>query len=282
MIQSYFAYRDEAYRRIRGRERFLALVVFFALTPFSITGCNTPSGGPTPFNCTPSSIVGGKISEPRSLISSNTVGVRGKNFICSGTLVAPNLVLTAAHCVDRAGLIVEFGASETCDPSFATRHVTGVRVPDYREDVDTDRNDVALLKLESPAPEGFTPAPLASAEMEQKLGRDSPVILAGYGQKQIGRPTVTPLDGFLRQTSVGIWDFNFAQTEFLVYQGDGHGACYGDSGGPAYLVVDQKYYLLGVASRGDEECRINGVYAKVPEFRAWIQSAARAMDSSLP
>ena len=263
--------------------RCALILLTTCLTVGFTTGCGSQKPqDPAGFACNSNHIIGGQVLAPRSALTSNTVGVRGKNFICSGTLIARDLVLTAAHCVDRAGMAVEFGASPSCDPNSSAVHVTGVRVSNYNETADTDRNDIALLKLARPAPTGFDPAPIATTDMEGDLKTNSVLIVAGFGQAHTGLPSATPLDGYLRETNVSVWDYQFGQTEFLVYQGDGHGACYGDSGGPAFLLREQKYYLLGVASRGDEECRLNGVYAKVPEFRSWLAQAATSLGSTLP
>ena len=150
---------------------------------------------------------------------------------CSGTLIGPDLVLTAGHCtkVDAASsVLVFFGTALPTD----IRAAGLVRAASYAVNPGYDAtlgrfNDVALIKLEKPAPTGFSPASLLDPSFELKQG--SEILLAGFGLIQdLPTPVRSTVLNLVRVKVAEIQD-----TIVVTDQNAGHGACAGDSGGPA-------------------------------------------------
>ena len=79
-------------------------------------------------------------------------------------------------------------------------------------------------------------------------------------------------EGSLRLGSMQ-YDSEFNESELLLTSGEVGGACSGDSGGPALIVKNNKYYILGVASRADVSCKSEVVYGdvSVDSVKAWIK-----------
>jgi len=210
--------------------------------------------------------------------------------LCSGDLIASDLVLTAGHCfcagVDevRTG-ITAYQPLETIkvvkEQSFSFKPCNALK-SDY------GIGDIALLKLASPVKEAARP--IGGLPMVLNAAA---VRAVGFGQSnQNGLTTATA--GFKFQVNIGIasWQCNGDQYNGipdaqvyrcqpayeLVAAALNRDTCAGDSGGPIYVQAeDTKTYVVGVTSRSVDPkgaCGPGGIYVLlgVPPISDWLKS----------
>ena len=196
---------------------------------------------------------------------------------CSGTLVAPDVVLTAGHCIEGGPVEVVL---DTVD--YARTGGERIRVAWSRAYPDWERRyDVGVVVLDRPAK--VTPRPVAArctARAELVAGRS--VTIAGFGLTSHGG---TEASSRLHQASVSITDPSctadpactpsIAPEGEFVAGGQGVDSCFGDSGGPVYVAAPGGPALLGLVSRGlsvpGPPCGGGGVYVRADRVAAWIE-----------
>jgi hypothetical protein len=130
-------------------------------------------------------VVGGQEIAMGSPLALSTVGIYEKEigYICTGTLITSNLVLTAGHCVDPKAKDLNIYFSEKIKGAPAERVrkvVASVVHPNYSTEMKAkDMGDIAILKFEGDVPSEYAPAKLMGDASKLFNGRD--VFVAGYG-----------------------------------------------------------------------------------------------------
>ncbi|MEI9803788.1 MAG: trypsin-like serine protease [Pseudolabrys sp.] len=202
--------------------------------------------------------------------------------LCTGTALAQNLVLTAAHCVARPAdyQIKVFQTGQTIGASGIAKHP--------RFDFDSysasrATADVALIKLAAPLPDIVVPASLAAS---RRAAPGETLTIAGFGvtangtPRGLGQPRMATLTVTGKPGSLQIRLFDPAARNLR----PGLGACTGDSGGPAF--DGEAPLVIGVISwttaAGDED-GCGGLTGITPLllYRAWIVDTARKFNSPL-
>ncbi len=214
------------------------------------------------------------------------VGSRG-NF-CSGTMIAPNIALTAAHCVQSGATykIVEYDAQRTpqlrdvaqiaTHPQFNLQTMLGHRAT----------ADVALLRLASPLAAARQPPPIGAPRNPIAAGGRFTVAGIGVTVRGDGKS-----GGVVRAAAlVATGRPGNLQIRLVDPAGDGKreglGACTGDSGGPAFEDQQGRAVVIGVVSwstgpNGTAGCGGMTGVTPLSLYRDWISQTARGWGAQL-
>jgi len=201
-------------------------------------------------------------------------------FACTGTLVAPDLVLSAGHCGQGIDSVHLGSSNLVNDPGEVFAVVESWVHPDFYATL-----DVALYRLEAEA--STEPVPLLRDCLVDHLVDDAEAWIVGYGATDT-YASERPLA--LHEAQVPIVDADCdnlgrgCNSEVspggeLIAGGEGVDSCSGDSGGPLFLDTPDGVLLTGITSRAAVPVRVpcgdGGIYARADAVADWIETTGQ-------
>ncbi len=212
------------------------------------------------------------------------------SFLCGAVILSEDLVITAAHCVNRElfyPLEVRAGCASrrACSSDENRQQVPVKEIIRFPESQFFDRDpDVALLRLDGDLDFSTNVQPIAIVtDLDAKNGLTNPGVEAmASGWGKLGEENTTFVDR-LRAVTVQIVSDSQAEAAFGLHidkftipagvPDGGKGICSGDSGGPLVVRdVNNEWKLAGIVSRGRGCARpgIPDLYTRISALEAWI------------
>jgi secreted trypsin-like serine protease len=252
------------------------------------------------------SIVGGHAASIAELPS--LAYIQGEDAItpyaCTGTVVAPRVILTAGHCVEdiesgtiapATGFAVATGIADLSQVTKANVAFVSQALVYPGFDPSKLRGDAGLLILATPV--AAPPIALASAPDSGLLAAGTPLTIAGWGlmdakaknapaQLQSGE-TVVQDTGSCRSQTRRYYPFYSPAVQLCAIDrpSDKVSGCFGDSGGPAIATrVDGIPVEVGIISTGGPGCsrHLPNVFTRVDQITAWVSSWVAAVEAGAP
>ena len=215
----------------------------------------------------------------------------GSQVGCTGTLIGPDKVLTAGHCVDRyrlTRLSVGFGDTRTVEPRYSVARK--ILHPEYS----TQENDIAILQLESAV--AIQPVRILTLEEELQYAPSGTTsgVAVGWGYTEQAGRSGEPPETLQKITDIPIYteeDCRRALAD-LRSQGkkpqppsihervlcageEGRATGKGDSGGPLLIQTPEGWAQVGVLSQGTRDPSPQtvvymGQYTRTSYFLDWV------------
>jgi hypothetical protein len=171
-------------------------------------------------------IVGGT-EDAGALSRAGVMVLSSDGGMCSAVVVAPDAILTAAHCATGAAEYRVHYRSEAGEPVMIPPAARAIH-PGYDAKAVEGRRrsiDLALVRLPEPLPARFAAAPLSASP----AAKDARVTVGGFGVLREGEAKTT---GTFRTATLPVVEPYGPSTVLVWMEGAAKGACLGDSGGP--------------------------------------------------
>ncbi|KAJ8348575.1 hypothetical protein SKAU_G00271640 [Synaphobranchus kaupii] len=227
-------------------------------------------------------IVGGQVAKKGAWPWQVSLQVQSQH-LCGGSIITPDWILTAAHCVDKLSDPIDwivYAGSLTQNEMRLSQGYPVDRIITHNFDSLTNNNDIALMKLRQPLTmsDGVRPVCLPNAGLN--FAAPQKCWISGWGATVSGGQS----SQVLKEAQVSLIDRTVCNSR-PVYDGEitntmicagklegGVDSCQGDSGGPLVTEKGSVWWLVGDTSWGDGCAQRNrpGVYGNVTYFLSWI------------
>jgi hypothetical protein len=222
----------------------------------------------------------------------------GSETFCTGALYAKKVVVTAAHCLEQAVLVLVYNGNDFFvdfdelgnDPETWVHWRMSEQFemhPKY--DPATLNADIGVVYLDRALP--IHPLPLALHDIGHHYIGDK-VEIVGYGAAGLDSNGV-PVDAYVKRKGKTFYQglprinplpvnphpgllIPKIRAQLMQLEGSAPKAngCFGDSGGPALMSFHGRQHIIGVASWGDDFCNDFAYYVRVHDFLPFLGRAA--------